>query len=198
MPRGSHLYFHSLFTDEGLRHGELGDFELEKTVSSVSPRSVVSPQNRAKQKWVSIFQMAFDFPRQDGIKEGKKEGEKKGLHVENGQEDLGVLALFVIEQKGGCLSTCAGIDPTPLKHLRCGFLSGPVPSGIYPPPTSDSLMPRASHRFLGSSWQRPALWTWESCSGFQKGKEHFGRVKASAASSEPGPHLPHSIHFFRS
>lgn len=113
MPRGSHLYSHSLLTNEGLRHGELGDFELEQTGSGVSPRFAVSPQNRAKKKWVSIFQMAFDLPRQDGIKEGKKEGEKKGLHVENGQEDLGVLALFVIGQKGGCLSTCAGIDPRP-------------------------------------------------------------------------------------
>lgn len=57
--------------------------------------------------------MSFNFPRQDGIKEGKKEGEKKGLGVENGQEDLGVLALFVIGQQGRCLSTCAGIDPRP-------------------------------------------------------------------------------------
>lgn len=50
MPRGSHLYSHSLLTGEGPRHGELGDFEPEQPGSSIGPRFAVSSQKRAKQK----------------------------------------------------------------------------------------------------------------------------------------------------
>lgn len=63
MPRGSHLYNHSLFADEELEPGKLGGCGSEQPSSRVRPHALLSPLKNGPKRnglqfpqWLSIFQ----------------------------------------------------------------------------------------------------------------------------------------------